>query len=183
MRLPTGFQTVMSAVAAAICLLTLPVIPGRARQAGGEAQLVITIDGAMDPDRIPDWILWRELFSVAAMLAEKAPDGGQDIWMNRLGLSRAQMDQIIAYGRALGDDEKQIDREAKAIASSSRGFINGSTKSRLHQMKADKESRLLERRDQLRARIGADAILKLQSFARLNIAPTIKVGNMKDSSN
>jgi hypothetical protein len=170
-----------AAAAAALCLLVLAIRPARAQQAGGAAQPVITIDGAIEPDRVPDWILWRELFSVAAMLADKAADGGQDIWMNRLGLSRAQMDLIIAHGRALGDEEKQLNREARAVVSAARGVIDGPTKSRLHQMEADKESRLLVRRDQLRARIGADAVQRLQAFARMHIAPTIKVGTMEPS--
>jgi Sigma-54 interaction domain len=174
-----GSRRCRNAVLAAIFLMLLPSLkPAMAQKAGSKAGPVVTIDGAVEPDRIPDWILWRELLSVAAMLAERARDGGRDIWMNRLGLSEDQMNQIVAHGRSLGDEEKLIDREVKDIIAASGNPQDGPTRSRLHQIHADKESRVLVRRDLLRKGIGADAVLRLQAFARLHIAPTVKVGTM-----
>jgi len=39
------------------------------------------------------------------------------------------------------------------------------------------EARTLEIRDKLRRRVGDDSYLRLESYARLQIAPTIKIGN------
>jgi hypothetical protein len=166
------------AAAAFLLLLAVPAVPARAQKASDAVKPVVTIDGSVEPDRIPDWILWRELMSVAAMLADKASDSGGDIWVNRLGLSQAQMNNLIAEGRALRDDEKLIDSDVKGIITAAGGNLDGPTKSRLFQIQADKESRVLVRRDALRALIGKDAYLRLQSFALLRIAPTIKVGTM-----
>ena len=47
---------------------------------------VITIDGSRDPDRIPDWILWGEVFRMALVLSEKTPDAAPSIWMEKLHL-------------------------------------------------------------------------------------------------
>jgi hypothetical protein len=166
------------AAAAFVVLLFVPAASAQAQKTSDAVKPVITIDGSVEPDRVPDWILWRELLSVAAMLADKAPDSGRDIWVNRLGLSPAQMNHMITHGRALRDEEKLIDRDVKGVVAAARGNLDGPTKSKLHQIQADKESRVLVRRDALRALIGKDAYLKLQSFARMQIAPTIKVGTM-----
>lgn len=174
-----GSRRCRNAVLAAIFLMLLPSLkPAMAQKAGSTAGPVVTIDGAVEPDRIPDWILWRELLSVAAMLADHARDGGRDIWMNRLGLSQDQMNQIVAHGRLLRDEEKLVDRDVKDIIAAAGNPQDGPTKSRLHQIQADKESRVLVRRDLLRKGIGGDAVLRLQAFARLHIAPTVKVGTM-----
>jgi hypothetical protein len=153
-------------------------IPAMAQNPPAKAKSVITIDGALEPDRIPDWILWRELFNVAAYFADNSPTSGRDFWIDRLGLSTAQMNHLIARARSFRDEEKQIDRDAKAIIDAAGRTPSNPIKSRLHQIQADKESRILAIRDTLRGQIGAAAFQKLQSFARLNIAPTVKVGTL-----
>jgi len=171
------YFTILGA-AAFLLLLVVPAVPARAQKASEAVKPVITIDGSVEPDRVPDWILWRELLSVAAMLADKAPDSGRGIWVNRLGLTPAQMNHVITHGRALRDEEKLIDRDVKGVIAAARGNLDGPTKSKLHQIQADKESRVLVRRDALRALIGKEAYLRLQSFALLKIAPTVQVGTL-----
>jgi hypothetical protein len=165
-------------VASALVLFLVPIIPAMAQKPADSVKPVVTIDGAREPERIPDWILWREFFSVAVMLAEKAPDSGRDIWMNRLGLSQAQMNHLIVHGRAFQDEEKQINRDAVKLVGTSAKELSGPVKSQLHQMQADKESRILGYRDALKSRIGKEAVERMQSFARLHIAPTVKVGTL-----
>ena len=168
-----------NAGAIVLLLSLLPIaVPTMAQKPAAAVTPIITIDGASEPDRIPDWILWRELFRVAALLADKAHDSGRDTWINRLGLSEAQMNHLIAHGRAFQDEEKQITSEANKIVGTSGKALSDPVKSKLHQMQADKESRILEYRDALKSRIGVEAIERMQSFARLHIAPTIKVGTM-----
>ncbi len=166
------------AVAGALAFLfvsIVSVVPARAQNAPGTVKPVVGIDGATEPDLIPDWILWRELFHGAVLLGDKSPTRGRDIWMDRLGLTTAQMNQIIAFARTFLDEEKQIDLEVSAIVASPDSAASESNKSKLHQKQADKESRILATRDTLRSRIGTEAFLKLQSFARLHIAAGVKV--------
>jgi hypothetical protein len=166
------------AIAGALAFLflgILSIVPARAQNTSGQVQSVVSIDGAAEPDLIPDWILWRELFHGAILLDDKSPTRGRDIWMDRLGLTTAQMNQVIAFARTFLDEEEQIDLEVSAIVASPNSAASESTRSKLHQKQADKESRILAIRDGLRSRIGTEAFLKLQSFARLHIAPGVKV--------
>lgn len=177
-----GFQSLMIALIATACLFITPNTPARPQDGAHPGKPVITIDGAAEPDRIPDWILWRELLTVAEMLANKVPDSGREIWIDRLGLTQVEMNSLIAHGRALREEEKGIDLEVKSIIKAAQGGIDGPTKGRLHQIKADKDSRILIRRDLLKSDIGMHAFLKLQSFARLHIAPTVKVGTFEQDA-
>jgi hypothetical protein len=147
-------------------------------QAGKAAQSRITIDGSAEPDRIPAWIAWRELFNMAALMADKEPDAGREFWSHRLGLSSAQANRLIAHARSLQDDEKEINLQAQRLSQGSKGRPAGALKAQLHELQADKQSRVLGMRDSLKDQIGADAILRLQSFININIAPHIKVGTV-----
>ena len=166
------------AIAGALAFLflnILSIVPAWAQNASGTVKPVVSINGAVEPDLIPDWILWRELFHGAVLLGDRSPTRGRDIWMDRLGLTTAQMNQIIALARTFLDEEEQIDLEVSAIVASPDSAASESTKSKLHQKQAEKESGILAMRDALRLRIGTEAFLKLQSFARLHIAPGVKV--------
>jgi hypothetical protein len=54
---------------------------------------------------------------------------------------------------------------------------NDGLRIKLKEVRMYKESRTLEIRDKLRERIGDDAYLRLSSFARLQIAPNVIIGN------
>ena len=139
----------------------------------------VTIDGASEPERIPDWILWREIFRVSAELAEQLPTRGQDFWMERLHFSSAQTDALISLGTAFIKEEAQIDSDAKKLIASSGRVAPAALQNQLRQIQTSKEKRILTIRDQLKANIGSDAFNRMQSFARINIAPTIKVGKLE----
>lgn len=152
-------------------------IPGTTyAQAGTAAKSTITIDGSVEPERIPAWIAWRELFNMALIMDDKHPDSGQEFWARRLGLSPGQIHQLLAHARSLREDEKEIDQQAKNLKLAKQGKPDGALKIRLHELEADKQSRVLERRDSLKGQIGTEAVLRLQSFITINIAPNIKVG-------
>jgi len=157
--------------------LVLVALPGAVRaQAGKAAKPMITIDGSADPGRIPAWIGWCELFNMVLIMADKEPDAGQEFWTRRLGLSPAQTNRLIAYARSLQDDEKKIDLQAKKLSEGSKGKSAGAIKAQLHELQADKQSRVLGMRDLLKGQIGTETVLRLQSFIQFNIAPKIKVG-------
>ena len=163
-----------SALGAVLLLAICSALPafGQSPKSG---KPVIVIDGSLEPERIPDWILWRELFNGALMLADKAPDSGCEFWQTRLGLSQSQVNQLISHGRALREHEKKINANAKELDEKKDKVPPGALTSQLHQMQADRESRVLQIRDELKDRIGTHAFLRLQSYLRLNIARNVKV--------
>jgi hypothetical protein len=178
-KLTRLFRTV--GVFAVLTGLGVNAIPMMAQNTPDKANRVVTIDGSVEPERIPDWILWREIFNFAAMLADKSPKAGRETWVEKLGLSTEQMNQFTAFARVFRDGEKQIDRDVKAVFEASRRNSSEPVMSRLHEIQADKESRILAHRDALRSRIGTIAFLRLQSFGRLHIAPGIRViGTVQD---
>jgi hypothetical protein len=163
---------------------SMAVLVGLAHTQGEKADRIL-IDGAKEPDRIPDWILWDATFQLAVHLNEKSPKHGEEIWMDRLQLPKAVMKEIVDQGYAHAEMADDIEREAQELASDSKKDqpkkINHPNKTeglRIHLKKVqlNKESRILEMRDRLRQRIGEDAFLRLSSFARLQLSPRIKIG-------
>ena len=150
--------------------------PATAQTPSANTRPVVAIDGAVTPERIPDWILWREVFGLVTRLADKSPDSGRSYWANSLGLSPAQVAQLVAQGRAWRDEEGQMNLQARNLIGASGAPLSPTARVKLHQIQAAKESRILARRDSLRGSIGTDAFERIRSFARLHIAPTIKVG-------
>jgi hypothetical protein len=165
----------LAAIAAFMLFTAALAFPVPAQNPATAPNAVVTVDGAKTPELVPDWILWRELFRVAALLSEKSPDSGQSVWINRLHLSQTQMQALIAHGRSFKDEEAQMFLEAKAIATTGNGVISEAARGRLRQLQADNEWQALNYRDRLAEAIGDDAIRRMQSFARLNIAPGIRV--------
>ena len=137
----------------------------------------VTIDGSREPDKIPDWILWREMYLVAAMLADKSPDKGEEVWVRSVNLTYEHMAQLIEQGFAFRQEELAMNQKAKDMARS--GLGRDSLQRELRQIQADKEHRILEMKELLRQRIGEQAFQRMQSFARLHIAPTVKVGTIQ----
>jgi hypothetical protein len=137
----------------------------------------ITIDGAETPDRIPDWIIWREVFKTASLLSDKSGTKGDEFWVQRLNFSREQvhhLTQHAGFHAAMDLEKKAGVKTLKASTKESKETL----RVKLQQSQMNKEVQILEIRDALRARIGEDAYLRLESYARLNIAQTIKVGDM-----
>jgi hypothetical protein len=164
------------AIFLAAVFLGMPVV---AQRPAPPPQSVITIDGAVEPERIPDWILWREFFRIATELSQSSPTRGKELWTERLLMTDPQAEHIIAHGVSFSLDERKMDENAASLRRGAGANMPDSVKTRLRQIQIDKESRILAIRDQLRNRIGADAINRMQSFARVNLAPTIKVGKLE----
>ena len=116
------------------------------------------------------------MFRAAVLLSEKAPDAGRDVWVNRLHLSAQQMNQFIALGREFQQEEAQMNRNAKQIAGASNGIPPEPVKARLRELQAENEIRISAYRDRLAEAVGPESMQRLQSFARLHIAPRIRVG-------
>ena len=138
---------------------------------------VITIDGAQAPDRIPDWILWQELFKTATLLSDKSLTKGNEFWAEKLHLPKNQVDPLIQHAQVF-NSMKSATKIAVSNLRSSPKETKESLRIKLRQAQMNEEVQILELRDALRARIGEDAFQMLESYARINIAPTIKVGNM-----
>jgi hypothetical protein len=142
-----------------------------------EPGLVVTIDGSKEPEKVPEWILWREMFMVAGMLSEKSANHGDDVWVGRVGLTNVQMNALIARAAAFRAEEAGQDLQVQALRADS-SLTADALKTRLAQMTVQKRQGVLDHRDGLRGEIGADAVARMLEFARKNIAPTVKFGEV-----
>jgi len=165
-------------LASFLALLLAAAAPAAAQNANSNKP-VIAIDGALEPERIPDWMLWRELFNGVLLLADKAPDSGRNFWQTKFGFTEVQVARLIAHARAFRNAEKTSEDEIKNLALKQKNE-RGSEKSQMNHVKADKESRTLQFRDALKADIGTHAYEKLNSYIRINLARNIKVVQTED---
>jgi hypothetical protein len=136
---------------------------------------IVTIDGSKEPDRIPEWILWEEILDIAAILTEKESDKGRDFWVETLHLNSDEMLQVVARGQELKELKEAMDKEAEKLIQKAGGSPK-SVQAELQQMRLNKEARILALKEQLRTKISGHGFQRIQSFARLHIAPGIKIG-------
>ena len=158
--------------------VTIPVLVGLAQSPEPSFDRVL-IDGKMQPDRIPDWILWNEIFRTAVYLYEQSPTQGKELWVDRLHLPGKAMNELIWYGYEQQEMLESVSQKAMTIANNPKmdhPNQKEDLKGKLKKSQLNMESRTLETRNKLRKRIGDDAILRLTSYARLRIAPNVKIG-------
>ena len=165
--------------------VTIAVVVGLA-QTQGQSPGRVLVDGKLNPEKIPEWILWNHIFLMAATLDNKSATHGEELWMDRLHLSKEAMNEIVALGYeqiVMSDD---VQKEAEDLVADSKKAkpekINHPDKRKglkieLKHKQLLFQSRTLEIRDKLKERIGEDAFLRLLSYARLQIAPNVKMGN------
>ena len=139
---------------------------------------MITIDGSKEPEKIPEWIIWREIFRVATLLDDQSPKANDEVWKNRVKLSDKEMKDVIARGRAFRDDESAMDKDTEKLIKAAGKVLDAATKDKLDKARARKEQSLLDHRDLLKVALGKESFEKLNSFARKEIAITIKVGEL-----
>jgi hypothetical protein len=156
-----------------LCMVVFVV----AQTSGGKPSPTITIDGAQTPERIPDWILWREMFRRVSTFSDQSATQGKEIWVDKLHLTMPQMNELLQHASRHRDMDAAKNAEAQSLKAS-RTETKDTLRLKLRQSQMNKEVQTLELRDELRARIGEDAFNRLLSCARLNIAPTIKVGKI-----
>jgi hypothetical protein len=146
----------------------------------------VLVDGRLNPEKIPDWILWNHIFLMAATLDSKSATHGEELWLDRLHLSKKVMDDIVALGYEQIEMSDDVHREAEDLVADSKKDKpekidhpdkKMGLKFELRHKQRYLESRTLEIRDKLRDRIGEDAFLRLSSYARLQVAPNVKMGN------
>jgi hypothetical protein len=123
---------------------------------------------------------------MAANLDNKSSTHGKELWIDRLHLEQRVMNQIIDHGyeqlEMADDARKKADKYVADSKKDKPELIDNPKKNdglriKLKEVRMYKESRTLEIRDKLRERIGDDAYLRLSSFARLQIAPNVIIGN------
>lgn len=160
-----------------LLLGTIAAVVAIAQTNSDQGNRKILVDGSQNPDQIPEWILWNELFQMAASHNEKLPGKGKELWIDKLGLPQKAMNELVNHGYESRELHAAANKEKDAIASESKSDSNkDKARAKFKKTQAYVESRTLELRDKLRARIGEDAFLRLQSYARLRIASQIKVG-------
>jgi len=88
---------------------------------------------------------------------------------------------LDVFGPVRHTGQRDLDAAKNAAAQSlkaSKAETKDTLRLKLRQSQMNKEVLTLQLRDGLRARIGEDAFNRLLSYARINIAPTIKVGKI-----
>jgi hypothetical protein len=102
---------------------------------------------------------------------------GKDIWVDKLHMTMPQMNELLQRASEHRDMDSAKHADAKRLKASSKE-TKESLRIKLRQTQMSQEVEILKLRDKLRSRIGNEAFERLLSYARLNIAPTIKVGNI-----
>jgi hypothetical protein len=160
-------------------VLAALTLPAEAQKLPEAPKPTIKVDGAAEPEKVPEWILWREIFRMATGMVEKSPTEGRAFWAERLHLSSQQIELLISHGSAFFQEESRMDADAKQLVNKSGPVVSNSVRASLRQMQVARENRILAFRDLLRASIGNQAFNRLQSFARLQIAPSITIGALE----
>jgi hypothetical protein len=139
----------------------------------------IIVNGAVNPEKVPDWVAWDAFFKIALQLDERAPKHGKDVWEKKLNLPSNVVNEIVSHGHSQRDMQNSIANEAKNIPNSTdkkHPDKKQDVKSKLRKSQLNMEARTLELRDKLRKRIGEEQYSKIASFVRLQIAPKVKIG-------
>jgi hypothetical protein len=143
---------------------------------------VITIDGQKDPDKVPEWILWREAFRLAIHLADTAPSQGKELWVDAVGMSMGSMARAISAARDCFREEGAREMTAKSLVSPGR-IPSDSVMASLKKLDGERQESVLRYRDALRSAMSAAEYSQLASWLRIHMAPTIKVGEMFPGKN
>ncbi|MBN1570482.1 MAG: hypothetical protein JXA73_21745 [Acidobacteria bacterium] len=165
--------------------ITIAVVVGLA-QTPDSGRSRVLVDGRLNPEKIPEWILWNHIFLMAGTLDSKTADRGASLWMERLHLPKKAMNDIVELGYEQLEMADDVRKEAEDLVADSKKAkpekINHPDKRKglkieLRYKQRLLESKTLEIRDKLKERIGEDAFLRLLSYARLQIAPNVVMGN------
>ncbi len=141
----------------------------------------ITIDGQKDPDKIPEWILWREVFAISLDLSNRSAAGAREFFVSRLGLSTQSHLQLLAQAIELERQETTLNAAAQKIKGNATGPFTDAMKQQLRALDDDRHNRVLQLRDLIRGSLQPDEYARLYSWARVNLAPGIKVGTLSSS--
>lgn len=161
------------------------VVAGLA-QSGKQVSTGMVIDGENNPEQVPEFILWEQLFQMAIQLEENAATDSHEFWTQKLNVSKDIMNDILALAYEHREMLEAVQHEARlqitnaeAPNSALKDHPNKkeALKGTLKGIQLNREAQTLEMRDRLRDRIGEDAYLKLSSFIQLQIAPRTKLGN------
>lgn len=155
-------------------------------QTPGKGPMRVLVDGKVHPEQVPDWILWNQIFTMAAYLDNKSTSHGEELWVDKLHLPKDVMREVVHHGYEQLEMADDVSKEANDLVADSKRARpekidhpdrKEGLRIKLKQSQLQMEARTLEIRDKLRRRVGDDAYLRLESYARLQIAPTIKIGN------
>jgi hypothetical protein len=155
-------------------------------QTPGKGPGRILVDGKVNPEQVPDWILWNQIFTMAAYLDNKSTSHGEELWVDKLHLPKDVMKEVVNHGYEQLEMADDVNKEANDLVADSKKARpekidhpdrKEGLRIKLKQSQLQMEARTLEIRDKLRRRVGDDSYLRLESYARLQIAPTIKIGN------
>jgi hypothetical protein len=139
----------------------------------------ILVDGAVNPEKVPDWVAWDAFFKIAVQLHENAPKHGHGLWSNKLGLPENVINEVVAHGQNQRDMQASFTSEAANILNSTdknHPDKKKDVKSKIRKTQLNMEARTLDLRDKLRKRIGEEHYAKIASFVHLQIVPKIKIG-------
>ena len=122
----------------------------RARaQEAAQSTVTVTIDGSKDPDKIPDWILWREIFRVCALLSDNAKDHGDEIWLKHLAMRKNEEVKFVARAFVWQVDDADYDKLAKGLAGDGQN-LSDNVKERLRDLFERKKAMILDHRAKLK---------------------------------
>ena len=100
-------------------------IDARTRRTVGRVELPLSVDGAQNPEQIPDYIAYRHFISVTAVSASAS---GKEVFrrdaiLARIGLSKADQDSYLRAVASVREELVDTDQRMQAVHSDS-GTMN-----------------------------------------------------------
>jgi hypothetical protein len=89
-------------------------------QTPGKGPGRVLVDGKVHPEQVPDWVLWNQIFVMAAHMNEKSPSHGQELWTDRLHLPKQVMDEVITHGYEQLEMADAISKDSDDLVADSR---------------------------------------------------------------
>lgn len=120
------------------------------------------IDGAINPELIPDRVAYSLMFRFIANRPKPEEKGRIRAYLRHIGLADGDIDGLIAAAEEFNQRVSPLDADAKQIKASNRGIVNPQVETHLRQLQGRKEAVVDYVVARLPLRISGDAISKLQ---------------------
>jgi hypothetical protein len=134
-----------------------------------QPKLALLVDGAKNPERIPDAIAYRHLISVTAMSSEVSEKEARMrlALLRRIGLSQRDLDTYVASLNGVRERLSSLDAAQRVAAPAQL--------ERLSELKAQREQLLDEAAARVRATLSAEGVQRVQAHIDGHVKPRVKI--------
>lgn len=136
-------------------------------------RLPVAIDGAKEPNRIPDVVAYRLFLSVAALPANASPEKirGRDALVNRIGFSS---EDKAAFVKSLGDFREELESKTEQRKRLTTGF-DPARRAELAALKAQEHDMFANLRSHVERTLSPDGVARMQAHIDDHVKRRVKI--------